>query len=567
MTANVRKFAVILLCILLDSSDGHKTQLDDVHNHDAHNRILPNLRWEVIGELPHDRSSFTQGLTYHDGVLFEGTGLYGKSRLRRINPINGLVQKSSLYMQYKYFGEGITHYIDQNGLDRIIQITWKNKVGFIYTLGFSQLSSFSFQTTTNQGWGITHDGNGSFIVSDGSAYLHFWDDVTLLEYKKVLVTHNGQNIDLLNELEYVNGRILANRWYTDDIFNIDPINGRVFQVYNFSSLPRTGNVMNGISRTGTSGELFVTGKWWPKIYRIKLLDFWDESTEPSHLPSNSHSFNPSNMKSLKPSILNIAPSNSPSKAQTYIPSSLPSSSRTSSPSDSFIPTLNPSRDLSMAPSDESSLKPSQYPSIKKIIEPSSNPTYSPSSELSHKPSSYMTMLPRFIQQARAIASCPTGYYPIVDTNKCVQASKYLGLVSDPAKNGNDYPANDVVCFVSFVKKNGKTSHKSTTRVNSNHFSLAAWICELEIVTGTIEPTSRELGLCIQKVTNRNTRQGENIRKHHRTDMRTCNNRIPKTNREGCRTATKKAFGKNLAALARKMKKSVRICRGRHARHF
>jgi len=182
--------------------------------------------------------------------------------------------KSGPYMSGKYFGEGIAHYTNRSGANRIIQLTWRKKTGFLYTPGLRQLSTFSFQTTTGEGWGITHDGDGSFVVSDGSQYLHFWDDATLTQHRRVAVTHNGKSISELNELEYVDGRVLANVWYSDNIYVIDPTDGRVLQVYDFSSLYRSGDVLNGIALTDTAGELFITGKQWPVIYRIRLTDFW-----------------------------------------------------------------------------------------------------------------------------------------------------------------------------------------------------------------------------------------------------------------------------------------------------
>mmetsp|Transcript_1978 Transcript_1978/g.4279 ORF Transcript_1978/g.4279 Transcript_1978/m.4279 type:complete len:609 (+) Transcript_1978:34-1860(+) len=300
-----------------DISDSHETSSPRGPNHHHHdhsavdynvvppNRRTLNLGYEVVSIIPHDTSSFTQGLTYHDGVLFEGTGLYGRSRLRRIDPQNGSVMKSSGYMASTYFGEGITHYTDRNGRDRIIQITWKSRKGFIYHLLLNQVRSFEFQTTSNEGWGITHDQNGSFIVSDGSAYLHFWDDVTLKEYTKVKVTHNGRDVVNLNELEYVEGRILANVWYSDNIYNIDPTTGNVVQVYDFSSLQRgAGDVLNGISRTDTKGELFVTGKLWPRIYRIRLAEFW----------GNHSTQQPSMAPSAAPSLRSCVPTPNPSFA-------------------------------------------------------------------------------------------------------------------------------------------------------------------------------------------------------------------------------------------------------------
>mmetsp|Transcript_28068 Transcript_28068/g.64252 ORF Transcript_28068/g.64252 Transcript_28068/m.64252 type:complete len:354 (-) Transcript_28068:144-1205(-) len=241
-------------------------------------RALQNIPYEIITTLPHKKSSFTQGLSYSDNVLIEGTGKYGFSRLMKIDPSTGEIVQSTPYMDRMYFGEGITHYVDRKRNKRIIQITWKSGEGFIYTPDLQKIDSFFFQTTRNEGWGITHDRKRSFIVSDGSEFLHFWNDETLKQIRKVPVTYRGKKIDDLNELEYVNGRVLANRRYSDNIYNIDPKSGEVMKVYDFSSLRKWSGVLNGISVSDKSGELFVTGKNWPQLYRIKLLDCWDDDT-------------------------------------------------------------------------------------------------------------------------------------------------------------------------------------------------------------------------------------------------------------------------------------------------
>uniref|UniRef100_A0A7S1BHQ2 Glutamine cyclotransferase n=1 Tax=Corethron hystrix TaxID=216773 RepID=A0A7S1BHQ2_9STRA len=200
------------------------------------------------------------------------------------NISKGEVVKSTPTMPKKYFGEGITHYFDRkNRRKRIIQITWKSQEGFIYTPNLRQVDKFSFVTSTTEGWGITHDGNATFVVSDGSEFLHFWDAATLQEVRRVPVRlPDGTAIYYLNELEYVNGRVLANQWYSDNIYNIDPRSGEVMRVYDFTSLreqlPSYHGVLNGISIAEKSGELFITGKKWPNIFRVKLLDCWDDET-------------------------------------------------------------------------------------------------------------------------------------------------------------------------------------------------------------------------------------------------------------------------------------------------
>jgi glutamine cyclotransferase len=239
----------------------------------------------VLEVLPHDESAFTQGLTFVDGNLYEGTGLYGESQLRRVDPQSGNVL-SSHQMDRSHFGEGVAHFIDATGEMRLIQLTWKEKEGFIYRVNdFQVIQEFTYETTTGEGWGITYDeASREFVVSDGSSWLVFWDRDSLQEKRRIQVKRKRQVlqgqpqvqvVSHLNELEWDNGTILANVWYQDVLIRIDPTTGFVIQVYDFSHLykDRTpkADCFNGIALTDTPGELFVTGKWWPHMYRVKLL--------------------------------------------------------------------------------------------------------------------------------------------------------------------------------------------------------------------------------------------------------------------------------------------------------
>jgi len=243
--------------------------------------------YEVVAELPHDRSHFTQGLTYHDGVLYEGTGLYGHSQVFRLNASSGDVLSETPVMGRAYFGEGLQY---RDG--RLYQITWKENRGFVYDADtLAALSEFDYRTTTGQGWGIADLGDGTLAVSDGSAYLHFWDAETLAEARpRVPVTLYGRHVRQINELELVGGRLLANVWYKDVLLAIDPQTGVVTRVYDFSRLwPRSkrdsgADCFNGIAVSDVEGEIFVTGKLWPKIYRVRLGDAPDaDSDEPISL--------------------------------------------------------------------------------------------------------------------------------------------------------------------------------------------------------------------------------------------------------------------------------------------
>ena len=236
----------------------------------------------VLEILPHDPKAFTQGLTYGAGKLWEGTGLYGESELRHIDPSTGnVLAKTSL--DSKMFGEGISYYETQSGQGRLIQFSWKEKTGWIYNADTLELiKEFIYETVTGQGWGITYNPKkNEFIVTDGSAHLLFWDAETLQETKRLTVKyvkHDGtvQEVRHLNEVEYLeDGTILSNVWYQNILIKINLDTAMVDQVYDFKDLyvdrAEGADCFNGISVTDKPNELWVTGKLWPHMYRVKLF--------------------------------------------------------------------------------------------------------------------------------------------------------------------------------------------------------------------------------------------------------------------------------------------------------
>jgi glutamine cyclotransferase len=222
--------------------------------------------YAVVNAYPHDPGAFTQGLVYADGVLYESTGLYGRSSLRRVALETGEVLQHH-DLPAEYFGEGLTLF---DG--RLIQLTWQNHIGFVY-----DAASFALQQTwtyPTEGWGLTHDG-AHLIMSDGSARLRFLDPTTFQVQREVLVTDGGRPVVWLNELEYVNGEVFANVWQTDRIARIDPKTGRVLGWIDLSGLlapeeRRSADVLNGVAYDAQNGRLFVTGKLWPKLFEITL---------------------------------------------------------------------------------------------------------------------------------------------------------------------------------------------------------------------------------------------------------------------------------------------------------
>ena len=222
--------------------------------------------YRVVKIYPHDRMAFTQGLQYVDGVLYEGTGQNGQSGIRKVELETGKVLQHQP-LDAKYFGEGIT--VWQN---TIVQITWQSEIGFVYDkASFKQLKSFSY---TGEGWGLTHDGT-RLIMSDGTAYIRFLDPVTFKESGRVMVKDNGVAISKLNELEFVKGEIVANVWMTSRLVRISPKTGEVLGWIDLAGLldPRDAigtDVLNGIAYDAKGDRLFVTGKWWPKLFEIKI---------------------------------------------------------------------------------------------------------------------------------------------------------------------------------------------------------------------------------------------------------------------------------------------------------
>lgn len=240
--------------------------------------------YHVHGEkLFHNKNRFTQGLTYsrYSDMLYESAGLYGKSSVCKLDP-NSMEELKCIEMDRKYFAEGMQVY-GVPGQEKLIQITWKSQDGFIYDAdSLEVIRQFRFTTDRNQGWGICHDSNKrEFIVSDGSQYLHFWDEDSLQEKRRVAVTRlNGNKARDINELEFVNGLVLANVWHEDVILVIDPVSGTALSEYNFSDLfPHSersqvkADVLNGISVSKEEGILYITGKKWDRMYKISLTGF------------------------------------------------------------------------------------------------------------------------------------------------------------------------------------------------------------------------------------------------------------------------------------------------------
>jgi glutaminyl-peptide cyclotransferase len=224
---------------------------------------------EVVAAAPHDDQAFTEGLFYHNGVFYEGTGgdgsvAEGISGVRKVNPETGEVLASQ-DLPTPYFGEGVIAW-----KDRLYEITWKDQKGFIYGLDdLAPKGGFDYKA---EGWGLTQDGT-SIIASDGTPVLKFLDPETFATKSTLTVTANGCPVKNLNELEWIDGQIYANIWQTDLIARIDPKTGKVLSFLDVNALkPGTATqeeVANGIAYDPAKKRIFVTGKHWPKMYEIR----------------------------------------------------------------------------------------------------------------------------------------------------------------------------------------------------------------------------------------------------------------------------------------------------------
>lgn len=221
----------------------------------------------VVETYPHDSRAFTQGLFYLDGVLYESTGLVGQSTIRRVRLRDGRVLQSTPIPPGR-FGEGIVNWRDQ-----IVSITWQGGTGYRWDRRtLRQLGEWHYP---GEGWGLTQNG-ADIIMSDGTAELRFLDPATLAERRRVTVTAQGQPVERLNELEWVNGEIFANVWHTAFIVRIDPASGRVTGVIDLRPLIAENHgdedaVLNGIAYDRARDRLFVTGKNWAHLYEIDLV--------------------------------------------------------------------------------------------------------------------------------------------------------------------------------------------------------------------------------------------------------------------------------------------------------
>lgn len=252
----MKKYITLIILVIIIFSFISGTLAQDVKHYN----------YKIINSYPHNKNSFTQGLEFFEGYLYEGTGLKGNSFLKKINLKTAEVKKIYKLADI-YFGEGITIFNE-----KIYQLTWKSNIGFIYNLDFKLIDQFFYEY---QGWGLTHD-NNHLIISDGTNTIRFLDPKNLKVVKKIKVSKNSKKVTNINELEYIKGKIYANIWQKNYIVIIEPETGRVTGVIdlegiiNKDSYNHDINVLNGIAYDSKNNRLLVTGKFWPKIFEIEI---------------------------------------------------------------------------------------------------------------------------------------------------------------------------------------------------------------------------------------------------------------------------------------------------------
>lgn len=251
-------FLALFVCAVFASS----ATAEDVHEPTFYD-------YRIVNAFPHDASAFTQGLFIDNGVLYETTGQYGASGLRKTQLETGQTLKS-VSLSDRLFGEGAVVWDGH-----VVMLTWRSGKGFVFDQQtFERKRNFTYD---GEGWGLTHDG-AQLIMSDGTDELRFLDPETLEDSGRLSVTFRGKPLPNLNELEWIKGEIFANVWQSDAVVRINPATGAVVGVIDLRGLlsdderEAGADVLNGVAYDAETDRLFVTGKYWPTLFEIELVE-------------------------------------------------------------------------------------------------------------------------------------------------------------------------------------------------------------------------------------------------------------------------------------------------------
>lgn len=266
---NILALAMVVLSVSCGGTKSNNAGDQVAERSAAVEKVVPAALYEyrVVAEYPHSVESYTQGLQYVDGVMWEGTGQEGRSQLQRVDLKSGKIDIVAKLLD-KEFGEGITHY-----KDKIYQLTWLTHIAHVYNADGELVNSIKYR---GEGWGITTDGQ-ELYMSDGTSTIRRVDPETFKTLESICVTLDGAPLDLINELEWIDGHIWANIYLTDAIVEIDPKTGVVVGYVDLPEL-RLGlkdnpeaEVLNGVAYNPANGHLFVTGKQWNKLFEIEII--------------------------------------------------------------------------------------------------------------------------------------------------------------------------------------------------------------------------------------------------------------------------------------------------------
>jgi len=265
----MRKYCALLSLVVIAACSNNDKDPEDKS---IIPKPTPAIAYTIIAQYPHDTSAYTQGLEFHNGKLYEGTGNFVESSLRVTDARSGKVERKHMMGTDSIFGEGITIF---NG--KIYQLTWESNIVYVYDVNYIDKAIKTFKWAS-EGWGLTHNGT-ELIVSDGTSTLYFVNPDDFKIKRRVTVTEKNSPVIYLNELEFIDGFVYANIYMSDVIVKINPENGDIIGKMDFTGtkekffadkITARTDYFNGIAYDSTKKTLFVTGKRWPKMFEVKL---------------------------------------------------------------------------------------------------------------------------------------------------------------------------------------------------------------------------------------------------------------------------------------------------------